>query len=95
MIMYDIEDDKDRKTLASYLKRVGFSRVQNSVFLGECRGDKYEKVHGFLSSCVPSDNFKDSIIIVPISADSLRAMTIIGKPIDVDLITGNRNTLFI
>lgn len=95
MIMYDLEDDKERKTLADYLKRMGFSRVQNSIFLGECRSEKYEKVHSYLSSCVSKDNFKDSIIIVPISIDSLKAMTIIGKPIDVDLITGNKNTLFI
>ena len=37
---------------------------------------------------------KDSILITPISTDLLNSMKIIGKSIDVDVITRSKNTLF-
>jgi len=36
----------------------------------------------------------DSIIVCPISTDYLRALRIIGKNIDVDIVLKNKNTLF-
>ena len=37
---------------------------------------------------------KDSILLVPLSTEQIQAMKIIGQNIDVDLIMGNKNTLF-
>ncbi len=37
---------------------------------------------------------QDSILIVPITTDYLKSMRIIGKNIDIDIITHTRNTLF-
>ena len=37
---------------------------------------------------------EDSILIVPITTDYLRAMKVIGQNIDVDIITHSKNTLF-
>jgi hypothetical protein len=39
------------------------------------------------------ENF-DSILLLPVTADHVRRMKIIGKTIDVDLILGNKNLLF-
>lgn len=36
----------------------------------------------------------DSILIVPISSDYLKAMKIIGQKIELDVIMHNKNTLF-
>lgn len=36
----------------------------------------------------------DSILLIPISTDEIRAMKLIGKNIDFDLAIKNRNTLF-
>ena len=39
-------------------------------------------------------NNNDSIFLVPVSTDEIRAMSVIGQNIDFDLILQNKNTLF-
>jgi hypothetical protein len=36
----------------------------------------------------------DSILLVPVSTDEIKAMKVIGQNIDFDLILKNKNTLF-
>jgi CRISPR-associated endonuclease Cas2 len=93
-VMYDIEDNKVRRYIAKYLLKLGCSRIQRSVFLADLPNDRYNCIRKDLTEVQAAYENKDSILIVPISTDYLTAMKIIGQTIDVDVITGNKNTLF-
>lgn len=92
--MYDIESNKVRPLVAKYLLRMGCTRVQNSIFLGDLPPDKVSKIRSDLAEVQESYENQDSILVVPISTDNLQAMKIIGKNINIDIITNNRSTLF-
>lgn len=93
-IMYDIESDKVRTQVVKYLERSGCTRIQRSIFLAEAEISVYEKIKDDLSYVQSVYENNDSIIVLPVTTDYLRMMKIIGKNIDVDIITNNRNTLF-
>ncbi len=93
-VMYDIEDDKVRTQIFKYLLRMGCSRVQRSVFLADLPNDKYDQIRKDLTEVQAAYDNNDSILVVPISTDYLTAMKIIGQTIDIDVITGKKNTLF-
>lgn len=93
-VMYDIESNKVRVNIAKYLLKMGCSRIQNSIFLADIPREKYDKIRQDLTEIQALYENNDSILVVPISTDYLRAMKIIGKQIDVDIIMKNRTTLF-
>ena len=93
-VMYDIESNKVRNLVFKYLKKSGCINIQNSVFLGDLEGDKFNKIKEDLRQVQACYDNNDSILIVPISTDYLKAMKIIGKQIDVDIVMRKRNTLF-
>ena len=93
-VMYDIESDKVRYTGVKYLERMGCVRVQKSIFLADISGEKYQCIRNDLAEVQALYDNHDSIIICPVSTDLLRNMKIIGKSIDVDVITKSKNTLF-
>ena len=93
-IMYDIESNKVRRLIAKYLLRNGCTRVQRSIFLADLPSERYEKIRNELAEVQSAYENEDSILIVPISTDYLRSMKIIGKNINVDIITRAQNTLF-
>jgi len=93
-VMYDIENDKVRRYIVKYLQRKGCMRVQKSIFLADLDNSIYEGIKKDLAEVQAVYENKDSILVVPISTDQLRAMKIIGLNIDVDIITNKRNTLF-
>lgn len=93
-VMYDIEDTKVRVQIASYLLKKGCFRIQKSIFLAELPKDIYDQIKSDLTEVQACYDNPDSILLVPISTDYLQAMKIIGKNIDIDIITKNKNTLF-
>lgn len=93
-VMYDIENDKVRRLVAKYLERKGLIRIQKSVFAANTEIKVFEEIRQTLKEVQEAYENNDSIILVPISADELRSMKIIGKNIDLDLISGNTHTLF-
>lgn len=93
-VMYDIESNKVRSHVVKYLERQGCHRVQKSIFLADLPNEKYEKIRSDLAEVQACYENDDSIIVVPISTDYLKAMSIIGKNINVDVIMKNKNTLF-
>ena len=93
-IMYDIESNKVRRLIAKYLLRNGCTRVQRSIFLADLPSERYEKIRNELAEVQSAYENEDSILIVLISTDYLRSMKIIGKNINVDIITRAQNTLF-
>lgn len=93
-IMYDIEDNKVRVQIAKFLIKKGCTRVQKSIFLANTERVVFNELHKTLLEIQQMYDNNDSLFFVPISTDELRAMKIIGKNIDIDLILNNRNTLF-
>lgn len=93
-IMYDIENDKVRTQIAKYLIKKGCQRVQKSIFLADSARERFNEIHNTIKEVQEIYDNNDSVLIVPVSFDQLQAMKIIGQQIELDLILGNRNTLF-
>ena len=93
-VMYDIESTKVRNQVAKYLIGKGCNRIQKSIFLASVDVPNYNKIREDLVEIQSFYENLDSILIVPISTDYLQAMRVIGKSIDVDVITNQKNVLF-
>lgn len=93
-VMYDIASNKVRYQVVKYLEKMGCSRVQKSIFLGNITRENYEKIRKDLAEVQAAYDNEDSIFITPISVDLLTSMSIIGKQVDIDIITQSKNTLF-
>lgn len=93
-VMYDIESNKVRRQVVKYLERQGCTRVQKSIFLADLPNVKYEQIKTDLAEVQACYENDDSILVVPISTDYLKAMKVIGQTINVDVITKTSNTLF-
>ena len=93
-VMYDIESNKVRRHVVKYLERQGCTRVQKSIFLADLPTATYEKIKNDLADVQACYDNEDSILVVPISTDYLKAMKVIGQTINVDVITKTSNTLF-
>lgn len=93
-VMYDIENNKIRTEIAKYLKRNGCFRVQKSIFIAQKDREQYNEICATLKEVQSCYDNEDSIFVVPISTDEIKAMKVLGQNIDFDLIIGNKNTLF-
>lgn len=93
-VMYDIESNKVRRHVVKYLERQGCTRVQKSIFLADLPVANYEQIKSDLAEVQACYENNDSILVVPISTDYLKAMKVIGQSINVDVITKTSNTLF-
>ena len=93
-VMYDIENDKVRTQVAKYLIKKGCTRVQKSIFLANTNRVVYDEIKNDLKEVQECYENNDSILLVPVSTDEIKAMKVIGQNIDFDLILKNKNTLF-
>lgn len=93
-VMYDIESNKVRQQVSKYLIKQGCFRIQRSVYLADLTPETYNHIKSDLIEVQACYENEDSILITPISTDLLNSMKIIGKSIDVDVITHSKNTLF-
>ena len=93
-VMYDIENNKVRNQVVKYLIRNGCMRIQKSIFLADLEHEIYGRIKDDLAAVQACYENNDSIIICPISTDYLKALRIIGKNVDVDIVLKNKNTLF-
>lgn len=93
-VMYDIESNKVRALVHKYLKRMGCTPIQRSIFLADTEIETYNQIKSDLADVQEAYENNDSIIVLPVSTDYLRMMKIIGQKIEVDVITHSRNTLF-
>ena len=83
-VMYDIESNKVRNC----------TRIQKSIFLAESPVATYNRIKDDLAEVQAAYDNQDSIIVLPVTTDYLRMMKIIGKTINVDVITKTQNTIF-
>ncbi|MBP5213775.1 MAG: CRISPR-associated endonuclease Cas2 [Bacteroidales bacterium] len=93
-VMYDIESNKVRNLVAKYLIRQGCFRIQHSIYLANLSPDKCNEIKNDLAEVQAVYDNNDSILVVPISSDYLKAMKVIGKLLNVDVIMHSQNTLF-
>jgi CRISPR-associated protein Cas2 len=93
-VMYDIENNKVRTYISKYLLKKGCVRIQKSIFLADSSRPEFNEIHETLREVQEVYDNYDSIMLVPVATDQLRAMKVIGKNIDMDLFLGNKNTLF-
>ena len=93
-VMYDIESNKVRYNVVKYLERMGCYRIQKSIFLADLTIDKYESIKRDLAEVQSLYDNHDSILVCPVSSDLIKSMKIIGKNINLDIITHTKNTLF-
>ncbi|MCK5537925.1 MAG: CRISPR-associated endonuclease Cas2 [Bacteroidales bacterium] len=93
-IMYDIENNKIRTQISKFLERKGCIRVQKSIFLARNERKVFDEIQQILYEVNEIYDNHDSIFLIPVSTDELRGMKIIGKSLDLDIILGNKNTLF-
>lgn len=93
-VMYDIESNKVRYNVVKYLERMGCHRIQKSIFLADLSREKYDAIREDLAEVQALYDNHDSIIVCPVSSELLNSMKIIGKSINVDVITHTKNTLF-
>ncbi|MBZ5857567.1 CRISPR-associated endonuclease Cas2 [Flavihumibacter profundi] len=94
-IMYDIEDNKVRNHIAKYLERLGYVRIQKSIFFGNTNRKIHEDVHQALKEINDLYENKDSIVFLPVSSDDISKLRLIGKNIEFQVMMGSKNVLFI
>ena len=92
-VMYDIESTKVRRHIAKYLINKGCFRVQRSIFLADISHEQYECIKSDLAKVQACYDNEDSILIVPVSLELIKAMKVIGKSIDIDIIMKTKSTL--
>ena len=93
-IMYDIENNKVRTYIAKYLIKKGCTRIQKSIFLAESDRKTFDDIHSTLKEVQDVYENNDSIFLVPVSTDEIKAMKMIGQNVDFDVVLSNKNTLF-
>ena len=93
-VMYDIESNKVRRYIVKYLEKKGCTRIQKSIFLADLPMEKYQDIRNDLTQVQAAYDNEDSILVVPITTDYLKAMKVIGQNINMDIITHTKNTLF-
>lgn len=86
-VMYDIENDKIRNLIAKYLIQKGCIRVQKSIFLARSERKIFDEIHQTLKEVQEMYENQDSIIMVPVSTEQLRAMQLIGQNVDFTVVT--------
>ena len=94
LILYDIQDNKVRKIVAKYLEQKGCVRIQKSVFMSNSTHQQFMEIHETLKDVNEFYENSDSIIVVPVNVTDVRSMKLIGKNVNIDVLTDPPNTMF-
>ncbi|MCW5925070.1 MAG: CRISPR-associated endonuclease Cas2 [Saprospiraceae bacterium] len=94
-IMYDIEDHKVRRHLAKYLSKNGCMRMQKSVFIGSTEHKRYREIAQTLEEVNSMYENGDSILILPVTRESMVQLNVIGKDLNYKMVTTPPNVLII
>ena len=92
--MYDIESNKVRRLICKYLMLKGCLHIQKYIFIANQTIEVFNIIKSELEQVQSFYFNEDSIIVLPITSDYLKMMKIIGKNINMDIITQNKSTLF-
>jgi CRISPR-associated endonuclease Cas2 len=92
-VMYDIEDHKVRHHVAKYLKKQGCTRVQKSIFLGNAPMKLYREIGDTLREVNSLYTNGDSIMVLPVTKESMVQLSVIGKDLDYNMVVSPPNVL--
>lgn len=93
-VMYDIESNKVRRAVVKYLEKKGCHRIQKSIFMADTPPGVCDEIRTDLAEVQQMYDNHDSIMIVPVSMDHVRAMSVIGLNVDIEMIVQSRGTMF-
>jgi CRISPR-associated protein Cas2 len=93
-IMYDIENNKIRRTVAKYLEQKGCLRVQKSVFFARLHRKMHQEIAETLREIQQCYENEDTIMLLPVGEDMLNSLLCIGKTFELELQTSSKTTLF-
>lgn len=94
-IMYDIEDNKIRNHIAKYLERLGYLRIQKSIFFGNINRKVHDDVYQALRDINELYDNEDSIVFLPVSSDDITRVKLVGKNIEFQVMMESKNVLFV
>ena len=95
LISYDIKNDKGRTRLSKELERLGFTRLQYSVFAGSATTSQWSLWRKRLDTLFTRFHEQgDKLYVIPQSEKMFREIQMSGAPFDVDWVTGNVHTLY-
>ena len=94
LVMYDIEDNQVRTHIAKYLLSKGCIRIQKSVYLARTHQRVFQEISDTLREVQQAYDNQDSILLVPVQANTVGSMKIIGKDIQIQTLIDPPNTLF-
>jgi CRISPR-associated protein Cas2 len=95
LVMYDISDNKVRLNVAKYLKKKGCVRMQKSVFLCSESRQTFKEMGEVLREINALYGNHDSIVLLPITQDTVSAMKLIGQNADFTMVIKPPNVLII
>lgn len=95
LAMYDIEDNKVRTLLAKYLLRIGFIRIQKSVYVGRILRKNLRKLQDDLAEVNELYENRDSIILMPLHGESLADGKLIGKEVNLTILLSKPRVVII
>lgn len=92
-VLYDIENDKARNTIAKRCKQAGLYRVQYSCFLGKIDAEQLDVLKLQLEELI--DEKKDKVYIFPMNKNELQQTILLGQAFDKKMVTDEVKMLFI
>ncbi|MFT4154575.1 CRISPR-associated endonuclease Cas2 [Parafilimonas sp.] len=93
-IMYDIEDNKIRRHIAKYLEKLGYMRIQKSIFFGNISRKIHQDVYDALKEINEMYDNSDSIVFLPVSSDDISRLKLVGRNIEFNVMLETKNVLF-
>lgn len=95
LISYDICNDKSRNKISKELERLGFTRLQYSVFAGTATETQWrtwrKKLEALFNRFYEEG---DKLYMIPQSERMFKQTQMIGTPFDPDWVAGNTQTLY-
>lgn len=97
LVCYDITKDKLRTKASKLLVSEGYERIQYSIFSGSNNPMRNNYLWTNLEQlCAKSDKNEYKLFVIPMPIQNFLNMEILGDiGLDLDYITGKRNTLII
>lgn len=95
IISYDIEHNKVRRVIARYLIREGCIRVQKSVYVARLERKKFQEISETLKAIQEMYDNHDSIFLLPVGEEQIHRLIVIGRNLEMELITHPPHTLII
>lgn len=94
MLMYDIENNSVRRLVAKYLERLGFIRIQKSVYFARLSEVSRRNVVETLREINEVYENNDSIVLLPLTAEQLKNGHLLGKELHINMLIHKPRVVF-